>query len=65
MARAVLPTFIGDTQKDLVRVTPVIAALSHDQWLVTHQEERFQPKVRNVIDRLYKAARHVHGAAKA
>jgi DNA-binding transcriptional LysR family regulator len=65
MARAVLPTFIGDTQKDLVRVTPVIAALSHDQWLVMHQEERFQPQVRNVIDQLYKAARRVHGAAKA
>jgi DNA-binding transcriptional LysR family regulator len=65
MARAVLPTFIGDTQEGLVRVTPVIAALAHDQWLVTHQEERFQPQVRHVIDRLYKAARRAHGAAKA
>lgn len=65
MARAVLPTFIGDTQEGLVRVTPVIAALAHDQWLVTHQEERFQPQVRHVIDRLYKAARHLHRAAKS
>lgn len=64
VARAVLPTFIGDAQEGLVRVTPVIAALAHDQWLVTHQEERFQPQVRQVIDRIYKAARGIHGAAK-
>lgn len=64
-ARAVLPTFIGDTQKGLMRVTPVIADLAHDQWLVTHQEERFQPQVRHLIDQIYRAAHHIHGAAKA
>ncbi len=59
-ARAVLPTFIGDAQEDLLRVTPTIPELSHDQWLVTHDEERFQPNVRRIIDRIYEVARSLH-----
>ena len=60
IARAVLPTFIGDAQQGLVRVTPPIAELAHDQWLVTHHEQRFQPDVRRVIDRIYEVARSLH-----
>ncbi|GLO62428.1 LysR family transcriptional regulator [Vibrio sp. MACH09] len=49
---AVLPTFIGDTQESLVRQGNIIEELSHDQWLVTHQVDRFLPEVRLLIDRL-------------
>ncbi|MEO0547300.1 MAG: LysR family transcriptional regulator [Pseudomonadota bacterium] len=52
-ARVVLPTFIGDTFKALKAVTPPIEELEHEQWLVTHQEDRFLPEVRKVIDRIY------------
>ncbi|WP_193367677.1 LysR family transcriptional regulator [Pelagibius marinus] len=61
--RAVLPTFVGDAQEGLLRVTPTIPELSHDQWLVTHDEERFQPNVRRVIDRIYEIARSLHRGA--
>jgi len=63
IARAVLPTFIGDAQQGLVRVTAPISELAHNQWLVTHHEQRFQPKVRRVIDRIYEVARSLHRAA--
>lgn len=52
-ARVVLPTFIGDTQPQLKMVSSWIDELLHDQWLVTHQEDRFLPEVRRVIDRTY------------
>lgn len=59
-ARAVLPTFVGDDERTLMRVTPPIAELAHDQWLVSHQDERFRTDVRLVIDRLYEVARSLH-----
>ncbi len=49
---AVLPTFIGDTQLTLQRVGETIPELSHDQWIVTHQDDRHFPEVRRVIDRM-------------
>lgn len=52
-ARAVLPTFIGTRFNVLQRVSPLIDDLEHDQWLVTHHEDRFIPAVRKVIDRIY------------
>lgn len=58
--RTLLPTFIGDTETLLQRVSPVIADLTHDQWLVTHNEERFVPEVRRTIDSVYKIARSLH-----
>ncbi|MBX2870098.1 MAG: LysR family transcriptional regulator [Acidiferrobacterales bacterium] len=61
IARALLPTFIGDRQKGLVRVTSPIAELSHDQWLVTHQDERFRREVRFVIDQIYTLSKSLHG----
>ncbi|MDJ0685691.1 MAG: LysR family transcriptional regulator [Alphaproteobacteria bacterium] len=51
--RAVLPTFIGDRTKGLRRHSSPIEELDHDQWLVTHHDDRFIPQVRHVIDRLY------------
>ncbi len=61
IGQALLPTFIGDTEAGLHRVTPRIADLRHEQWLVTHQDERFVPEVRRTIDNLYKVIRTMHG----
>ena len=60
VARVVLPTFIGDSNRKLHRVTQRIAELSHDQWLVTHPEEQYHPPVRKVIDGIYSAAKELH-----
>ncbi|MET3900236.1 DNA-binding transcriptional LysR family regulator [Devosia sp. UYZn731] len=56
-ARAVLPTFIGDAQHGLQRVTPAIDDLEHEQWLVTHHQDRFLPEVRRTVDRVYATLR--------
>lgn len=50
--RVVLPTFIGDAQADLERLGNLIPELSHDQWLVTHDDDRSLPEVRRTIDRV-------------
>lgn len=60
--RAVLPTFIGDAEPRLQRVTSTITELSHDQWLVMHQDERFRPEVRQTIDRLYEMTKLLHSS---
>lgn len=52
---ALLPTFIGDAQPTLHRTSSPIKELSHDQWLVTHQDDRNMPEVRRTIDRLCRA----------
>lgn len=52
-AKAVLPVFIGSRFAELRQVSNPIADLAHDQWLVTHHEDRFVPDVRKVIDRIY------------
>jgi DNA-binding transcriptional LysR family regulator len=57
VARAVLPTFVGNVQKGLERLTAPIDALDHDQWLVTHDDDRFLPEVRHVIERTYAVLR--------
>jgi len=53
IARAVLPTFIGDTAAELKKVSDDIEDLEHMQWLVTHHEDRHLPEVRQVIDLVY------------
>ncbi len=50
-ARALLPTFIGVRQSALQQIGKVIEDLTHDQWLVTHGEDRHLPPIRSVIDR--------------
>lgn len=60
IGRAVLPTFIGDETKKLLRITPNLSELSHDQWLVTHPREQYQPSVRKVIDGIYHVAKLLH-----
>lgn len=51
---ALLPTFIGDVHRTLSRRGNTIAELSHDQWIVTHQDDRHIPAVRRAIDRMCK-----------
>ena len=53
IGRALLPTFIGDAHTNLRQVTEPVDELAHDQWLVTHQDERFRPEVRTIINRIY------------
>ncbi|MGF1475287.1 MAG: LysR family transcriptional regulator [Geminicoccaceae bacterium] len=52
---ALLPTFIGDARKELRRTGGTIAELAHDQWIVTHQDDRHLPEVRRTIERLCRA----------
>lgn len=49
---ALLPTFVGDQESGLQRVGGTVAELAHDQWIVTHQDDRHLPEVRRTIDRL-------------
>lgn len=49
---ALLPTFIGDAHESLRRCGGTIPDLAHDQWIVTHQDDRHLPEVRRTIDRL-------------
>lgn len=51
--RGVLPCFVGDRDDGLVRAGPIIDALTHDLWIVAHDDERRRPEVRTVIDRLF------------
>ena len=63
VARVILPTFAGDGIGELVRVSDLVTELEHDQWLVTHNEDRFISKVRQVIDRTYRVLREVCSAS--
>lgn len=58
--RALLPTFIGDAESTLHRVSDTVEELTHDQWLVTHNEERFVPEIRQTIDRVFRISRALH-----
>ena len=49
---ALLPTFIGDAYEQLQQTGSTVAELAHDQWLVTHQDDRNLPEVRRAIERL-------------
>lgn len=49
---ALLPTFIGSRHAGLVQRGGTISELTHEQWLVTHQDDRHLPEVRRTIERL-------------
>lgn len=49
---AVLPCFIGDASPRLVRCREPIPELAHDQWLVSHDEDRHEPHIADVISRI-------------
>ncbi len=52
MGIALLPTFIAETYPQLARKGPAVPELAHDQWIVTHQDDRHLPEVRRAIDRM-------------
>lgn len=49
---AVLPCFVGDDDPRLVRIARLIPELTSEQWLVTHHEQRHDPEIRKVVDRI-------------
>lgn len=54
---AVLPCFIGDSEPRLTRVCDPIPELAHDQWLVSHDDDRHNRPIRCVADRLSRLIR--------
>lgn len=50
LTKAVLPTFIGNSQSSLMQVSDEIPELQHEQWLVTHHDDRHRTEVRTVIN---------------
>lgn len=50
VGRMVLPTFIGEDESGLMRLSEPIPELTHDEWLVTHHDARHDPPVRAAID---------------
>ena len=57
----VFPCFVGDSDARLVRIATPIRELETEQWLVSHHEERHDPSVRAVGDRIAALMRQ-HGA---
>ncbi len=55
MGRVLLPTFVGDAHPQLERVGAEVDELTHDQWLVTHNDDRALPEVRRALDRIREA----------
>jgi len=47
-----LPCFVGDSTGGLVRLSAEVEPLRHDQWLVSHEEDRHFPAVRRMLDAL-------------
>lgn len=53
VGRMVLPTFVvPDAVPTLQRLSPPIAELTAEEWLVAHHEGRFEPGVREALDAL-------------
>lgn len=50
----VLPCFVGDREAGLGRASGPIPELGHDQWLVSHDDDRHSPPIRRVADRLFR-----------
>lgn len=50
--KVVLPTFIGEGEQYLQRRSETIPELSHEAWLVAHDDDRHLPEIRRVIDRV-------------
>lgn len=49
---SVFPCFVGDNDSRLTRLGAVIPELTHDIWLVVHDDRRHEKPVRLVFDRL-------------
>lgn len=49
---SVLPCFVGDSDARLRRAGGLIGALTTEQWLVAHHEERHTPAIRHALERI-------------
>jgi len=54
VGRIVLPTFAGDGEPGLARVSEPIAGLGHEEWLVCHHDARHDPPVRRALDAVHR-----------
>ena len=59
VGRVVLPCFIGDRIQGLSKVHAFIPELDHEQWLVSHEQDRFIPAVRQVLNATYDVLKQV------
>ncbi|MEM9685211.1 MAG: LysR family transcriptional regulator, partial [Pseudomonadota bacterium] len=59
-AKALLPTFVGDGERRLVKVSETFEELDSDQWLVVHDDDRFSPEIRMTVDRIDELLRRLH-----
>lgn len=57
----VLPCFIGDAERKLARASGIIGELGHDQWLVSHDDDRHNEHIRGISGRLAKLIRAHEG----
>ncbi len=48
----VLPCFVGDTTTGLARASELIDELSHEQWLVTHDDDRHDRQIKKMAKRV-------------
>lgn len=46
----VLPCYIGDAERELIRVTAPLAELDAAHWLIVHRDLRRAPRIRAVMD---------------
>ena len=65
MGRMVMPTFAGDDETGLVRLSDVIPEAAHDAWLVSHHEARHDPPVRRALAALERLLRSHSAPAQA
>lgn len=54
IGRILLPTFAGDAETGLLRLSEPIDEITHDEWLVSHHEARHDPPVRAALDALHR-----------
>lgn len=59
--RIVLPTFVGDTEPGLIRLSDPIPELAHEEWLVSHHAARHDPPVRAALNTIAEALTHTDG----
>lgn len=52
LGRIVLPTFAGDAENRLRRLSAPIDEIGHEEWLVAHHDARHDPPVRAALDAL-------------
>lgn len=54
---AILPCFLGDSDPRLQRVTPPLADISTELWLLTHRDLQRSARIRALLDLLYDSLR--------